>query len=54
MRESLETDQHCAVQWQPLVQARIKDHRVEGTLPKLVCADKISLSDAQKCVATIG
>ena len=35
---------------QPIKQARIKDHQVEDRLPKLVCAGKMSLSDAQACV----
>jgi hypothetical protein len=37
---------------QPMSEARIKDHRVEDALPKLICAGKISLAAAQKCVAT--
>jgi hypothetical protein len=37
---------------QPMGEARVKDHQVEDVLPKLVCAGKISLKDAQKCIAT--
>ena len=37
---------------QPMNQARIKDHQVEDVLPKLVCAGKISLPDAQACIAS--
>ncbi len=37
---------------QPMAQARVKDHRVEDVLPKLVCAGRISLRGAQKCIAT--
>jgi hypothetical protein len=36
---------------QPMDEARIKDHQVEDVLPKLVCAGKISLADAQSCIA---
>ncbi len=36
---------------QPIAQARIKDHQVEDRLPKLVCAGKMSIIDAQRCVA---
>lgn len=37
---------------QPMADARIKDHQVEDALPKLICAGRISLEDAQKCIAT--
>jgi hypothetical protein len=37
---------------QPMSEARIKDHRVEDVLPKLICGGTISLADAQKCIAT--
>lgn len=37
---------------QPIKQARIKDHKVEDKLPKLICEGKISLVDAQKCIET--
>ena len=39
---------------QPMTEARVKDHQVEDTLggPRgLVCAGKITLQDAQQCVA---
>lgn len=36
---------------QPMKEARIKDHNVEDVLPKLVCSGKISLHDAQQCIA---
>lgn len=36
---------------QPMDQARVKDHQVEDLLPKLVCAGKISLREAQNCMA---
>lgn len=36
---------------QPMAEARVKDHQVEDVLPKLVCAGKITLPDAQKCIA---
>jgi hypothetical protein len=36
---------------QPMDQAKVKDHQVEDVLPKLVCAGKITLKDAQKCIA---
>lgn len=36
---------------QPMDEARVKDHQVEDVLPKLVCAGKISLRDAQQCIA---
>jgi hypothetical protein len=36
---------------QPMDQARVKDHQVEDVLPKLVCAGRMSLTDAQACVA---
>jgi hypothetical protein len=36
---------------QPMDEARVKDHQVEDVLPKLVCAGKISLGDAQACIA---
>jgi hypothetical protein len=35
---------------QPMDQARVKDHQVEDQLPKLICAGKIGLADAQKCM----
>ena len=37
---------------QPIAEARIKDHQTEDPLPKLVCAGKISLKDAQTCIST--
>lgn len=37
---------------QPMSDARVKDHQVEDKLPKLICAGKISLTVAQKCIAT--
>lgn len=37
---------------QPMAQARVKDHEVEDALPKLVCAGKISLKQAQSCIAS--
>ncbi len=37
---------------QPLTQARIKDHRVEDVLPKLICSGKMSMVDAQKCISS--
>jgi len=52
---SLEIGGSDAVQnlWpQPIADARVKDHGVEDPLPKLVCAGKISLKDAQACVST--
>jgi hypothetical protein len=36
---------------QPIDQARIKDHQVEDVLPRLVCAGKMSLDEARKCIA---
>jgi hypothetical protein len=36
---------------QPMDQARVKDDRVERVLPKLVCAGKLSLGQAQRCIA---
>jgi hypothetical protein len=39
------------IQPQPMDQARVKDHQVEDVLPKLVCAGKITLADAQNCIA---
>lgn len=36
---------------QPMAEARIKDHQVEDVLPKMVCAGKMSLADAQQCIA---
>jgi hypothetical protein len=36
---------------QPMDQARIKDHQVEDVLPGLVCAGKMTLAEAQKCIA---
>lgn len=36
---------------QPMAEARIKDHQVEDALPKLVCTGRMSLGDAQKCIA---
>ena len=36
---------------QPMAEARTKDHQVEDVLPKLVCAGKMTLADAQRCVA---
>jgi hypothetical protein len=36
---------------QPMAEARIKDHQVEDVLPKLVCAGKMTLAEAQKCIA---
>jgi hypothetical protein len=33
-------------------EARIKDHQVEDVLPKLICAGKMTLAAAQKCMAT--
>lgn len=37
---------------QPIAEARIKDHQVEDVLPKLICAGKMALAEAQKCVAS--
>lgn len=37
---------------QPMADALIKDHQVEDALPKLICSGRISLEDAQKCIAT--
>lgn len=37
---------------QPMDEARVKDHQVEDQLPKLVCSGKISLADAQRCIAS--
>ncbi len=37
---------------QPILQARLKDHGTEDPLPKLVCAGKISLKDAQACISS--
>lgn len=37
---------------QPMDQARVKDHQVEDQLPKLICSGRISLTAAQKCIAT--
>jgi hypothetical protein len=37
---------------QPIKEARVKDHQVEDKFPKLVCAGKISLEDAQACLRT--
>lgn len=37
---------------EPMSEARIKDHQVEDVLPKLVCSGRLSLTEAQKCVAT--
>jgi hypothetical protein len=37
---------------QPMDEARIKDHQVEDVLPKLICAGKMTLGAAQKCMAT--
>jgi hypothetical protein len=36
---------------QEMDQARIKDHQVEDVLPKLICSGKMTLSDAQQCIA---
>jgi hypothetical protein len=36
---------------QEMDQAKIKDHQVEDVLPKLVCSGKMTLSDAQQCIA---
>ena len=36
---------------QPMDEAREKDHQVEDVLPKLICAGKISLKAAQRCIA---
>jgi hypothetical protein len=36
---------------QPMAEARIKDHQVEDVLPRLICSGRISLREAQKCVA---
>jgi hypothetical protein len=36
---------------QPQPQAREKDHGTEDPLPKLICAGKISLKDAQACIS---
>ena len=36
---------------QPMDEAREKDHQVEDVLPKLICAGKISLKSAQRCIA---
>jgi hypothetical protein len=36
---------------EPMAEARIKDHQVEDVLPRLVCAGKLTLRDAQRCVA---
>ena len=36
---------------QPIVEARVKDHQVEDVLPRLVCSGKLTLADAQQCVA---
>lgn len=35
---------------QPMTEARVKDHQVEDELPKLICAGRITLADAQKCI----
>lgn len=41
-----------ANQWpQPMAQAKIKDHYVEDVLPNLVCAGKMTLKEAQGCIA---
>lgn len=37
---------------QRMDQAKIKDHYVEDVLPKLVCEGKLSLPEAQQCIAT--
>ena len=37
--------------WQPAPDYHVKDHQVEDQLPKLICAGKISLSDAQQCIS---
>jgi hypothetical protein len=34
-----------------MAEARAKDHQVEDVLPKLVCAGKMTLADAQTCIA---
>jgi hypothetical protein len=36
---------------QPMAEARVKDFQVEDVLPKLVCAGKMTLADAQTCIA---
>lgn len=36
---------------QPILQARLKDHGTEDVLPKMICAGKISLRDAQQCIS---
>lgn len=36
---------------QPMEEARVKDRQVEDRLPKLVCAGKLTLAEAQKCIA---
>jgi hypothetical protein len=36
---------------QPMDEARIKDYQVEDVLPRLICAGKITLADARKCIA---
>lgn len=37
---------------QPMDEAKIKDHKVEDVLPKLICAGKLTLSQAQACIAS--
>jgi len=37
---------------QPMSEAKVKDFYVEDKLPKAVCAGKLTLSDAQQCIAT--
>jgi hypothetical protein len=36
--------------WQPAPAYRVKDRQVEDKLPRLVCAGKLSLADAQACI----
>lgn len=36
---------------QPMGEAKIKDHHVEDVLPKLICAGRLSLKTAQRCIA---
>lgn len=37
---------------QPMTEARVKDHEVEDVLPKLICSGKMTMTEAQKCIAT--
>lgn len=38
--------------WQPAPEYKVKDHYVEDLLPKLICTSKITLPEAQKCIAS--